>query len=381
LKRRALLGGAALAALSAIASCGSRTGLFGPEPEGPDASLDGPVVPPPPDAARDAAVDAPLDATPCVPGQFTFQLALAQLMFVLDRSGSMAFALDFDVVPPVGVPTRWTTLHDALQASISAFDQQIQMGAKFFPAANADAFDPVAACTTSPGVDSAPALGRVSSILDVFAKTDPIGGTPTAAGLQGAASYLATTRGVARAIALATDGQPNCNPALDHFTCTCTSSSPTSCHGDPLGAYDCLDDVATVALIRSISQDQKIPVYVIGIGPREQDATLDRMAVAGGRPRAATPKYYPGTTPAEITAAFTAVRDGIARCTYITPSSPQDPDAISVVVAGAPIGRDATHTDGWDWVDQTYGQLQLFGAACDKATAANVSGTVSCADE
>lgn len=366
-------------ALAAVVSCGSRTGLFGPEPslQPLDAALDSP---PPPDAGADvdAAVDAPL---PCLPGTFTFQLATPQLMFVLDRSGSMSFSLNQDVEPPAGRPTRWTTLRDALERTIVPFDQELAMGAKFFPEANADPFDAVASCATSTGVGIAPGLGNAHAILDVFTTTSPVGGTPTAAALQAAATYLTSSRGVARAMVLATDGQPNCNGALDGRTCVCTSTSPEACTQDPLGGYGCLDDVATVTLIGDIFGARRVPVYVIGIGGVTFGAVLDAMAVAGGRARAGSPKYYAATTAPEMTSAFESIRDGVARCTYITPSAPTDPNAITVVVAGKRVGRDATHTAGWDWVDQAYGQLQLFGTACADATKANVSGTVACKDD
>src|SRR5687768_1067913 len=87
-----VLGGALLA----IASCGSRTGLFAG-----DGSGGGPIGPttdgstPNPDARVDGQVA-------CTPGRFAFQLAIPQLMFVIDRSGSMAFALDGTQPSPRG---------------------------------------------------------------------------------------------------------------------------------------------------------------------------------------------------------------------------------------------------------------------------------------
>ena len=145
------------------------------------------------------------------------------------------------------------------------------------------------------------------------------------------------------------------------------------------GGSNCLDDVKTVQTITGIYANRNIPVFVIGIGVTGSFAsTLDAMAVAGGRPRAGSPRYYAADTPAELTAAFEVVRDSVARCSYITPSSPQDPNAISVEIGGMTIPRDPNHVDGWDWIDQTYGHLQLFGSACTQATLANVSGTVTC---
>jgi hypothetical protein len=103
-------------------------------------------------------------------------------------------------------------------------------------------------------------------------------------------------------------------------------------------------------------------------------ATVDVMAAAGGRPRAGTPRYDSAATPAELA----AVRDSVARCSCITPSAPDDPDALSVTVGGVTIERDLDRVDGWDWIDREYGHLQLLGAACTSATANKVFGVVAC---
>jgi hypothetical protein len=212
----------------------------------------------------------------------------------------------------------------------------------------------------------------------VFNQTSPVGGTPTAVGLQLAAQQISSSRAVARAIVVATDGAPNCNLGLNAATCTCTSTNPGACT-PATGSTSCLDDTRTIKTIGDIFTTRKIPVYVVGIGVTGGFAsTLDSMAVAGGRPRAGSPKYYAADTPAEMTAAFTVVRDSVAKCSYITPSSPQDPNAIAVVIAGKTIVRDPNHIDGWDWIDQAYGHLQLFGSACTQATPSNVSGTITC---
>jgi hypothetical protein len=94
-----------------MASCGSRTGLFGGDAfGGPDGSF--PETTPFPDGPTDGPIK-------CIPGRFTFELATAQLMFVIDRSGSMAFSLDgqrpdgMGNLPP-GIMSRWDTLRDGL---------------------------------------------------------------------------------------------------------------------------------------------------------------------------------------------------------------------------------------------------------------------------
>lgn len=364
------------ASLLAVASCGSRTGLLGPG--GADAQV---VQPPLPDGSP---ADAPPDAVPCVPGRFEFELATAQLMFVVDRSGSMAFSLDGRRDPPPGVPTRWELLRDSLFQTILPFDAQLAMGAKFFPESpppggGANAF----ACRTDTGVGIPPARGNTQAILNVFDTTEPVGGTPTSEAIRLAAAYLAERRTVARSIVLATDGAPNCNEALDQDTCTCTNAPGTpSCTGDPDGQR-CLDGTRTIATVQDVADNLKIPVYVIGIGSTENPRflqVLDQMAIAGGRPRANAPFHYNVQTATEMRDALATIRDSIARCTYLTPSSPVDPDAITVEIDGRPIPRDPSRQNGWDWVDQAYGELAFFGPICDLAQAGNpsIAGVVSC---
>ena len=387
LVRHLFRGAIALTTLAAVASCGARTGLFGPEPS--DTIVDASVVDTSLDASIDARdadvlVDAPADVIEepvgCVPGTFALTLATPQLMFVFDRSGSMEYELTSNNPAPPGTPSRWSVLHDALAQTMTPFSNQIAMGARFFPVRNANAYDPVAACLQdSQGHAIAPGLGKANAILDVFAQTSPVGGTPTAVAVALAAQQISVGRAVGRAMVVATDGVPNCNASLDHTTCTCTSLDPLACAASTSGGTNCLDDVRTVQTISDIFGTKKIPVYVVGIGATGTFAnTLDAMAMAGGRPRSGSPKYYAADTPAEMTEAFTIVRDSVAKCSYITPSSPEDPDDISVVVGGKEIDRDPSHGNGWDWIDQAFGHLQLFGEACTLASASNVSGTVSC---
>lgn len=323
-----------------------------------------------------------------MPGRFSFDRALSQLMFVIDRSGSMAFALDGTQpnvqgqLPP-GVLSRWEVLRNGLAKAIVPFDANIAMGAKFYPEVEPPSPD-ADGCLTDVGVGIAPAPGNASQILDVFASSEPRGGTPTAEAIRIAAQALSTSRAVARTMVLATDGAPNCNAELEQQTCDCTVvvDGTNVCKSAPDGSQ-CLDDRRAIAVVKSIFETQKIPVYVVGIGGDEKAsyiATLDQMAVSGGRPKPTSPKYYSATTETELNQALASISSLVASCTYLTPSAPVDPNAVSVEIDGRPIARDPTHTNGWDWVDKAYGTLAFFGSACDSASAgaAKVGGVVRC---
>ncbi|MBX3209085.1 MAG: VWA domain-containing protein [Labilithrix sp.] len=362
----------------AMVSCGSRTGLFGPDSdffEG-DATPDGSVV--------DAPEDGPVQ---CIPGRFRFELALTQLMFVIDRSGSMGFSLaGVEDVPRSR--WRWTILQNALRRTITTFDNEIAMGAKFFPEVLSwsQRTDPELACRTDTGVGIAPARGNAQAIVSAFDTSEPRGGTPTSEAIRLAAQFLTERRSVARTMVLATDGAPNCNGDLDLQTCVCTSTR--GCGGGG-GHYSCLDDNRTLASIRDAADKQKIPVYVIGIGSTERPEflqVLDEMAIAGGRPRPTAPRHYNVQSENDLTEALTTIRDAVAKCTYLTPSAPNDPDKITVDINGVEIPHDPTKTSGWDWVDQGYGELAFFGEACALAQGSDgppavVSGVVTCDDD
>jgi hypothetical protein len=362
-----LRAGLGLGVCAAVIACGSRTGLFSEA-----APIDVP------DILVDAGADA---AVPCHPGRVTFDLALTQLMFVLDRSQSMTFRIDGERATR-REDWRWTLLESALRSTITSFDQQIAMGAKFYPEPSPARTTSEVACRTDPGVAIAPSRGNAARILAAFRDADPSGGTPTAQALQAAATYLTSSRSIARTIVLATDGAPNCNGQLDPGNCICTSL--TNGAPDCRRGEQCLDDVHTVSVVRDIAERQRIPVYVIGIGSTESPQflrVLDDMAVAGGRAKSTSPRHYNVQSGAELTQALETIRDAVAKCIYLTPSSPTNPNGMTVEIGGRTIPRDQTKTNGWDWVDQTFGELAFFGQACDDAqgsTATAVGGVVSC---
>lgn len=355
-------------------SCGSRTGLFGE---------DGNVVGgSPTDAGGGPTEDGPVPLpVPCTPGRFDLEAAAARLMFVLDRSASMAASLGGIDPPPPGQRSRWQILRDGLSQAILPFDQQIAMGAKFYPEANAtlDPGNPGLACVTDNGVGLAPKRGNASSILGVFDTTRPAGATPTSEALRLAAGYLVQSRAVARSIVLATDGAPNCNSSLNGSSCVCAAPQGVC------GPYAelCLDDARTIATVKQIAGVQGVPVYVIGLGSTERPEflrVLDEMAVAGGHPKPTTPRHYNVQTPAELDVALATIRDSAASCTYLTPSSPTNPDGMTIEIDGQVLVRDPSHQDGWDWTDRTYGVIALFGKTCELAQTATrpVAANVRC---
>lgn len=378
-----------LPATSSVAGCGARTPIGWPEPS--DAALDAPM-----DASTDARVprdagpdvrdlgpdvaDAALDMrVPCIPGRFDLNRPVARMMLVIDASGSMDFALDGSI-PTLATPSRWTLLADALREALPPFDAT-EVGLKLYPeplGREDPESDPSAGCRVADDVDVVPAAAQTAFVHDRLLMRDPNGGTPTAEAVRVASEWLVAhgARNVANFIVLATDGGPNCNPALDHTTCTCTSLPIDECRDDvDRGVWRCLDGDRTVERIDEAARARGIPVYVVGIDDPLRPDLVDlqnQMAIAGRRPRAVPgePSFHRIRRAEELSAAFSEIAGSVAQCTFVSPSAPEDPDAITISLDGEPLPR--SHEDGWDWIDPVFGTIGLFGTACARAAAGAV---------
>ncbi|HEX3695904.1 MAG TPA: hypothetical protein VH374_10985 [Polyangia bacterium] len=74
-----------------------------------------------------------------------------------------------------------------------------------------------------------------------------------------------------------------------------------------------------------------IPVFVVGIGSgADAQTTLTAMAVAGGQPQAADPKYYPVSSTAELVSVLETIGGMIGKCSFGLGSQPPDPTNIAV---------------------------------------------------
>lgn len=315
----------------------------------PDAGVDAGI-----DAGVDAGVDAGIDAGPCMPRPLPLDPAVPTVMFVVDRSGSMLEDLDGNMD---GGTTRWTVLETSLRSVLPPLDTQIAMGALMYPVRGLS-------CSAPMSVDLSPAVGNASRLLGLFGVSMPLGGTPTSDALTVAATHLRNLRTAtsARAVILATDGAPNCNPQLQNFTCTCTSPAVSNPNCD--APTHCLDDTRTVRTLQTFF-GSGLPTYVIGLGSQLNQfaTTLDAMAVAGGVPRAGMPRYYSVANQAQLTDAFTRITSQLTRCTFLLNGLGPN-DTFGVEVGGAPVPEGP---NGWEWVDQANGELSLKGTACDAA--------------
>jgi hypothetical protein len=367
----------------ALAACGARSGLEVAEDarasstdasmdasrgrdastdaaRGPDASIDA-FSPPPPDAPPDAGRDAPIDA--CSERSLVLTPIRPEIMFVVDRSTSMSWSLTGPGGPG---PTRWSILVDALRERLPVYDARSDMGLVMYPAEGGDR------CSVASDPQLAPAVMQAEPILDRVTTSSPGGRTPTASGLEAAERWFLSHPDIShvRAVVLATDGAPNCNEALDPRRCPCTAGSglPVGCMGD---SQLCLDDARTLAVIERMAA-REVPTYVIGIDGDPDPALSDvlrEMALAGGRPNPLDPRraYYSVRNAGDLSAAFDRIQASIVSCSLAVELAGPTDRPVVVTLDGEVVPRDPSRTEGWEWSADREQTILLYGEACTRA--------------
>jgi hypothetical protein len=320
--------------------------------------------------ASDAGDAATGRIVPCTAGTVALTRAKPTVMFLLDRSTSMSEPMVNGTI----VPTRWDALAEALRTVLPPIDTSVAIGALVFPSI----FDDDSSCWVDSKPDLMPSTGNVAALSRLMRSVDPTGSTPTAAAIETASQILLgmRTASTARAMVLATDGGPGCNPDLNPRTCTCMVSI-----GPCKDVLQCLDDKHTVETIASYRK-RGLPTYVIGIespADVEFSGVLDAMAVAGGRAlTGGARRYYRATSSADLDKALTDIRNQVGTCTYLTSSVPSGGGSIVVKVDGKELDADR-----WAWGDRSNGELYFLGATCQELAAKaapSITATVACSD-
>ncbi len=233
-------------------------------------------------------------------------------ILVVDRSGSMR-------ENTLGGAQKWAALLAALEAVLPRIERNVALGLVTFPQPVAGGRTPAdeQVCALRTTLDLEPQLNAASAILARLRATPPDGPTPTAGAVEVAGRWFVDHPDADgdRYLILATDGAPNCNPSLSPSTCRCTgaASSCTSGHGvfDPI---NCLDDDRTVQSIEMLRR-REVFTYVVGLNGAEAfSSVLDAMAIAGGRARASTPRFYPANTADDLARELSTITSGINNC-------------------------------------------------------------------
>lgn len=281
-----------------------------------------------------APVDAGLDSGPLDPCRGVADIAhdvTPQVMFVLDRSGSML------------EQSRWSSATSAIEAVTAELDARIRFGLTFFPGMSRT--NPCA-----PGrIEIEPAVNAGNRIAFYLGQAFPEGGTPTAATLRALRGSFVSPDDRSFVI-LITDGGPNCSSDLDPATCTSSDGRPV------MDSLTCLDRDATVVAARQL-RELGAPVYVLSMSS-DFPTIFDAIAEAGG-----TEQAYPIGDPDQLLAVLRDIAARLASCELRLNEVFTDPEMIMVTIDGVSVpfvGDEGG--DGWRFGGPG---IELIGTACE----------------
>ena len=348
---------ALVAALVAALGCGSNArppaqGSFAPTPD---------VF-----APRDSIPLPDRPTSSCGGTRVSLTQQRAEVVLVIDRSGSMA-ELDADG------NRKWPTLVAVLHDLLPSIEDNVALGLVMFPNPPPPMSNGAAVCGVPAPLHSAPTFRNARPVLDALDAAFPGGGTPTRDAISVAASYFDNAPDPLgrRYVVLATDGAPNCNlTLLNPAGCICAGPAGSCDPSRPGPFTSCLDDTRTLDAIRALAT-RGIPTFVVGlVGVESFASVLDAMAVAGGRPRAATPRYYSASDRAALATALRGITTSLLDCRFRLDAPPPDPTLVDVRLGATSLPRDVAHRDGWDWSDDTHLEVAFHGATCDQVRGA-----------
>ncbi len=271
------------------------------------------------------------ECRPCQTGgqRFTLSSTPAEVLFVVDRSGSMS-SLTSDRI------TRWQSLTNAVRAVLPSLESSLFMGVLIYPVGG------------SCGVASSPQVPITTPSANVIASHlaagSPGGLTPTTQSLDSAIVYFSNTRTTRRRyVVLATDGAPNCGLTVNHV-------------------------VQRLGTLRGMGVD----TFVLGIPGQDSSlrTPLNQMAVAGGRPRSGSTQFYEANNTVEFESALRAITASAASCTYRLSSTPSDPTRVTVFFDSTAVPRSTSN--GWGFTDTSYRELRFYGSACTQLQSGQV---------
>ena len=286
----------------------------------------------------------------------------ADILILLDASGSMDLDIDdMTCEGGCGARSKWARASAAINSLVTQTETTVNWGLKWFPDGSL--------CNLSAGPTVPVGPRNASAIATALAgRTSASGGllnggnTPTRAAEDHAARYLTDlTDGSPKFILLVTDGGSNCMPG--------NSSTQAD------------DSEGSVQMV-AFTKQSGIPTFVVGVtmAGSEAEAALNAMAVAGGYARVnSSPAFYPvATAAAELTSTYDSLVRVNPDCVFSIPTPPAGGTypPIGVKLDGVDVPRDTSHTSGWDFTDDTFKAVRIYGTACTDVIAGNVE-TVS----
>jgi hypothetical protein len=297
-------------------------------------------------------------------GHKTFELQRkpAEILIVLDRSGSMKEA-------PSGSSgtSKWELVVPGVNEVVTQTNSSVSWGLKVFP--EGEGAECIAGSVTS-AIPVAVAASNSAAVTAAITATTPEGnGTPTGDAIQAAVTYLKTlTDTNPKFILLATDGEPSCAG---------TSKGTT---GARSYAVQAVTDAAAAGF----------KTLVVGVATTKSSATqaLNDMAVAGGMarhdPNAPDTQFYLASTKDELVRSLEDITGQVSSCVFDLTDAPPDPSNIAVKVNGMKAPHDTARSNGWDYTTSDYLRVEVFGSWCEQIKAASsnsVSFILGCPNE
>jgi hypothetical protein len=263
----------------------------------------------------------------------------AEIILVLDRSSSM------QLTARGGTARKWDMVLPAIESVVTATNDRIRWGLKFFPEGNGTVS--CSADSIVPLIHVPVAEDNAAKVVEAIDAEGPDGtGTPTADAITFAAAHLAERDAETdsqKFILLATDGEPTC---------------PTR-----TAVADAVDAV-TAAL------DAGYPTFVIGVDTSANVATLNQLAQAGGRPREPSAEdensFYLASTQSDLEAALDSITSVVVSCVFPLEPPPPVPDNIAVDFNGKRAERDPAKQNGWEYTKADHSEIEVYGEWCER---------------
>jgi len=268
------------------------------------------------------------------------------------RARDRSLGLDDDAARRL-VDVALDGLEAAIAATLPSIDATVAVGATFYPTMDTEEIR----CTTS-ATWTCRSRSAARAPCSTRSRRAPAVGhrRPCSSGRARRAARTQPRR--SRAVDRARDRRrPNCNPVDSEQPGTAGPGGLSD--GRPRPAH-CLDDVRTIAVLDEAFA-AGIPTYVIGMSvtlPLLVD-TMNRMAVAGGRPRPGPSSFYAVERPTSSPAFAEMPR---SRCVQLRARDADRSVARHRHVDGAPLTR-----DGPMLVRRTFGHDRADGSGCMRA--------------
>ena len=316
-------------------------------------------------------------------GVYGVDPAPTNLLFLLDRSGSMHLRVDGDV-------TRWMMTKAGLESILTALPADTNAGLTMFPSGD----EPITCCDITAdniitcGNCAAGELPGPENRCDILSYLDlPVSMAPLGSGqVDAIMSYVSSADDefywgtpLAPALDGAIDAALNIGMSGVTSVVLLTDGRPTSCDTpENPGANDIqlAVDAAASGLTAAVR------TYVVGVIDGDEAAhpgNMSAIADAGGTARYAgcaevedcAYSVNVGNFEAEMQQALESIALDAISCSYDLPAvegGAADYEQVNITVSAqgvtTVVPKDTTHADGWDYLAGQQ-QVQLYGKACD----------------